>query len=79
MPEAIATTVIEFVVDHVRDKLLRGLDQHPILRLRKQGEAEQCDYERCAWMHTIAPKETYCPNPHIGHIGAHRPYLYALE
>src|SRR5271155_2744673 len=39
LPKAIATTVIEFVVDHVRDKLLRGLDRHPILRLRKQAEA----------------------------------------
>lgn len=51
LPEAIATAVIEFVVDHVRDKLLRELNRHPILRLRKQAEAEQSDYERCVWMH----------------------------
>src|SRR5271166_432937 len=52
LPEAIATAIIELVVDYVRDKLLRGLDRHPILRLRKQAAAEQCDYERCAWMHS---------------------------
>jgi len=46
LPEAIATAVIGFVVDHVRDKLLRGLDRRPILRLRKQAEAEQSHYER---------------------------------
>ena len=38
LPKASATTVIEFVVDHVRDKLLRGLDRHSILGLRKQAE-----------------------------------------
>src|ERR1700733_15320149 len=38
LPEAIATAVIEFVVDHVRDKLLRGLERHPTLRFRKQAE-----------------------------------------
>jgi hypothetical protein len=57
LPEAIAPAVIEFVVDHVRDKLLRGLDRHPILRWRQQAEAEQSDYERCAWMHAIAPRD----------------------
>src|SRR5271165_293638 len=58
LPEAITTAVIEFVVDHVRDKLLRGLDRHPILGLRKQAAAEQCDHERCAWMHAMAPRDS---------------------
>src|SRR5271169_1729448 len=51
LPETIATAIFELVVDHVRDKLLRRLDRHPTLRLRKQAEAEQSDCERCAWMH----------------------------
>jgi hypothetical protein len=48
LPEAVAAGLIELVVDHVRDKLLRGLNLHPILRVRKQAEAEQRHYERCS-------------------------------
>ena len=50
LPEAIATAVTELVVDHVRDKLLRGLNRNPILRWRKQSEPSRAttkDAIRC--------------------------------
>ena len=81
LPEAIATrVVVEFVVDHVRDKLLRGLDRHPILRWRKQAEAQQSGLRK---MHLGCMRglllEDACRNPHIAHIGAHRPYLQCVR
>src|SRR5271170_3062921 len=70
LPEAIAAAVTELVVDHVRDKVLRGLDRHPILRPCKQAEAEQNDYERCVWMHAIAPRR-FLPEPaHCSHLSS---------
>src|SRR5271170_5634213 len=79
LPETIATAIFELVVDHVRYKLLRGLDGHPILCLRKQAEAEKSNDERCAWMHAIAPPRDSCRNAHIAHIRSPPAYLCALE
>jgi hypothetical protein len=43
LPEAVASPVIEFVVNYFHNKLLRGFGRRPVLRPDNQVQAEQSD------------------------------------